>query len=163
MYSTNHKPRALENYVVPLHKMADAAPLWPIEGRYLVGSRVLYIHSALSDTFESISGALTERGYNVTTRAATTGLTQLLGEAQQSDLVIMDIQSDDPNMLDSFDWLRQRWLGPVMILTGALANPEVVRLYQTGADAYLPHPCNVRVLVARAEALIRRSKGLLRR
>lgn len=76
--------------------------------------------------------------------------------AGRPDLVILDVQM--PGM-DGWEVLRQiRLLAetPVLMLTGQVADDDVVRGLELGADDYVAKPCSMRVLVARVQAALRR-------
>ena len=76
------------------------------------------------------------------------------------DMVLLDLSLPD---ISGFDVLKQLRMGrintPVMILSG---NPDIeakVRTLGYGADDYLTKPFNKDELIARINAIVRRSKG----
>ncbi len=96
-------------------------------------------------------------GYEVF--VATDGLTGLhAAESQRPDLVILDLMLPS---LDGFRLLRSIRSGgmrmPVLILTARDAEIDKVRGLKLGADDYMTKPFGVMELLARVEALIRRS------
>lgn len=76
------------------------------------------------------------------------------------DLIVLDLMlpgRDGKSVLRS---LRQKGLHtPVLILTAQEGKTTVVELLNCGADDYLGKPFDLGELIARAKALIRRSKG----
>lgn len=78
-------------------------------------------------------------------------------ERLRPDLVILDVLLPD---IDGFEVCRRiRALGPtpILMLTALAQEDNVVRGFELGADDYLIKPFSVRVLLARVEALLRRS------
>jgi len=80
------------------------------------------------------------------------------------DILIFDRMLPDAEGLDLVETLREAGIEtPVLMLT-ALGNSEnKVEGYERGADDYLAKPFEPAELVARAEALLRRANGSVRR
>jgi len=80
------------------------------------------------------------------------------GLANEVDLVILDVMLPG---LDGFEVCRRLREGgaelPVLMLTAKGSEDDVVRGLRSGADDYVTKPFSVRELVARVEALLRRS------
>jgi len=85
---------------------------------------------------------------------------QFLGDTEPYDVVILDLGLPK---LDGLSVLRQwRQAGrkmPVLILTARDTWREKVMGLRAGADDYLAKPFELEELLARVEALIRRSSG----
>ena len=83
------------------------------------------------------------------------------GESEPFDAVILDLGLP---MLDGLsvlqDWRQRGHKMPVLILTARDSWREKVRGLRAGADDYLTKPFEMEELIARIEALIRRSHGL---
>lgn len=84
-----------------------------------------------------------------------------MGESEPYDVAVLDLGL--PGM-SGIDVLRQ-WRGqgvsvPVLILTARGAWHEKVDGFRAGADDYLAKPFHHEELLARLEALVRRSKGV---
>jgi two-component system response regulator QseB len=74
------------------------------------------------------------------------------------DAVILDIGLPDTNGLELLALWRQNGISlPVLILTARDAIPEKVTGLRAGADDYLTKPFDLNELVARLEALLRRT------
>jgi DNA-binding response OmpR family regulator len=85
-------------------------------------------------------------------------------KAEHFDILIFDRMLPDAEGLDLVEALRNAGIEtPVLMLT-ALGNSEnKIEGYQRGADDYLAKPFEPAELVARAEALLRRANGTVRR
>lgn len=82
--------------------------------------------------------------------------------AEQSiyDIIILDIMMPIMNGYEMLAELRQKKINtPVLILTAKDGIEDKVKGFRTGADDYLVKPFNREELIARVDALIRRSKG----
>ena len=54
--------------------------------------------------------------------------------------------------------IRIHWRGPIVLLVPTDSRSVVLRGYQSGADMHIPIPCDSRELVARVDAVARRSE-----
>ncbi len=102
---------------------------------------------------------LTRRGYKAVT-ALTLGEARKAVEAQMPDLIVLDIMLPDGSGLDFMGELRRYSKIPVLLLTGLTTNEDVVRGLTAGSDDYLAKPYDFGVLMARVEALLRRSEQI---
>lgn len=76
------------------------------------------------------------------------------------DAIVLDLMLPGKSGLELLDgWRRQNNAVPVLILTALDAVDDRVRGLSIGADDYLVKPFAVEELVARLEALVRRSRG----
>lgn len=85
---------------------------------------------------------------------------QFLGESEPYDLIILDLglpQIDGLSVLRT--WREAGNQVPVLILTSRNTWREKVTGLRTGADDYLAKPFEMEELLARIEALLRRSSG----
>jgi two-component system response regulator MprA len=110
------------------------------------------------DVRESLSRALRYAGYDVAT--ASDG-----GEALDSvarfpvDLVVLDVLMPVMDGFDTCRRLRERGdATPVLVLTARDAVDDRVTGLEAGADDYLVKPFALRELLARVQALLRRSR-----
>jgi DNA-binding response OmpR family regulator len=84
------------------------------------------------------------------------GLKQL--QLHQPDLVILDIMMPGMDGWETCSRIRQFSQMPIMMLTALDHESHIIRgLRESGADDYLIKPFNANILVARAEALLRRA------
>ncbi len=83
-----------------------------------------------------------------------------LGQIYEYDIVILDMMLPD---IDGFEVLRRLRANniktPVMILSGLTGSDSKVKGLGIGADDYVTKPFNRGELVARIQAIVRRSKG----
>lgn len=80
-------------------------------------------------------------------------------QGQPFDLVILDIMMP---LLDGFAvcrYIRKRSDVPIIMITAREADDDQVHGYELGADEYVTKPLSPKVLVARANALIKRAEG----
>lgn len=78
-------------------------------------------------------------------------------EAEQPDLVVLDINMPRMNGFEVMRRLRERSSIPVLALTVRSEDDDIVRMLESGADDYLTKPFSPRVLVSRVRALLRRA------
>lgn len=81
--------------------------------------------------------------------------------SQSFDLVILDIMMP---LLDGFSVcrsIRKHSDVPIIIITAREADDDQVYGYELGADEYVTKPLSPKVLVARANALIKRAEGTI--
>jgi DNA-binding response OmpR family regulator len=80
-------------------------------------------------------------------------------ESRKPDVVVLDIMLPDGSGLDFMDELRKGEDPdiPVLLLTGLTAKQDIVRGLKAGGDDYLTKPYDFSELLARIEALLRRS------
>ncbi len=79
-------------------------------------------------------------------------------------LVLLDVNLPDANGLDLCREIHGRQSVPVVMLTVVVDESDVVRALESGADDYIRKPFGTRELLARVQAVLRRShsqEGLL--
>jgi len=83
-----------------------------------------------------------------------------MGENEPYDVIILDLGLPEIPGIDVLKQWRSRQIStPVLILTARDAWHEKVDGFRAGADDYLSKPFHKEELIARIDALIRRSKG----
>ncbi|UJX25352.1 MULTISPECIES: response regulator transcription factor [Pseudoalteromonas] len=108
---------------------------------------------------EQISHALTEHGFAVD-QCHDGEEAWFIGDTEEYDIAILDIglpKRDGLSVLS--DWRRNGNKMPVIILTARDTWRERVTGLRAGADDYLIKPFEMEELLARVEALVRRSNG----
>ncbi len=81
-------------------------------------------------------------------------------EREMFDLFVLDIQLPGISGLEVLGEVRRRGINtPVLMLTVQAAVRDKIRALDGGADDYLAKPFNMEELLARVNALIRRSTG----
>lgn len=120
--------------------------------------RVLLVEDDTS-LAQSIELMLGNSGFNVyTTDLGEEGLD--LGKLYDYDIIVLDLNLPDMSGFDVLRKLRASKVEtPVLILSGLSALDDKVKGLGFGADDYMTKPFNKQELVARINALVRRSKG----
>jgi DNA-binding response OmpR family regulator len=80
-------------------------------------------------------------------------------EAEQPDLVILDVNLPGMSGFDVCRQIRERAATPIMMLTVRSSEEDEVRGLDLGADDYLTKPFSPRTLLARVRALLRRGEA----
>lgn len=120
--------------------------------------RVLLIEDDIT-VASALELMLSAEGFNVySTDLGEEGLD--LGKSYDYDLICLDLNLPD---VHGFDVLKKLRMGrvdtPVLILSGISELDSKVRAFAMGADEYLTKPFHKIELVARINAVVRRSKG----
>jgi two-component system cell cycle response regulator CtrA len=120
--------------------------------------RVLVVEDD-SNTAQSIELMLKAEGYIVdTTNLGEDGLE--IGKLYDYDIIILDLMLPD---IDGYEVLRRlraaRINTPILILSGLSELDSKIKGLGFGADDYLTKPFDRRELIARLQAIVRRSKG----
>jgi two-component system, cell cycle response regulator CtrA len=120
--------------------------------------RVLLIEDD-SAMARSIELMLRSEGFNVyTTDLGEEGID--LGKLYDYDIVVLDLQLPDMSGFEVLKTLRLAKIQtPVMILSGNAIVESKVKALGFGADDYMTKPFHKDELVARIQAVVRRSKG----
>ena len=102
--------------------------------------------------------ALSHAGYEVV--QAESGEEGLVAFSQHpADVVVLDIRLPGRDGLEVCKTIRATSTVPIMMLTARVQEEDVVHGLEIGADDYLTKPFSVRELLARVNALARRSSG----
>lgn len=88
---------------------------------------------------------------------AETGAAMWVALAQKPDVIVLDLSLPDADGMELLRQLRQKSEIPVIIHSNRSDEIERIIGIEIGADDYLPKPCNMRELLARVRALLRRS------
>ncbi len=120
--------------------------------------RVLVVEDD-SNTAQSIELMLKAEGYIVdTTNLGEDGLE--IGKLYDYDIIILDLMLPD---IDGYEVLRRLRAAhintPILILSGLSELDSKIKGLGFGADDYLTKPFDRRELIARLQAIVRRSKG----
>ncbi|GHD44517.1 DNA-binding response regulator, OmpR family, contains REC and winged-helix (wHTH) domain [Marinobacter persicus] len=108
---------------------------------------------------DGLSGQLEKAGFSVdTTYTAREAL--ILGEQEDYRVAVLDLGLPDGNGLDVLrKWRMNRVSCPVLILTARGDWQDKVNGLKAGADDYLAKPFQTEELIARLNAIVRRSEG----
>ena len=97
-------------------------------------------------------------GYRVASAPNGERMRQTLAR-QAVDLVLLDLGLPGEDGLSLMRWLREQWDGSVIILTGRGEAVDRVVGLELGADDYIAKPFDLRELLARVRAVLRRAGG----
>jgi len=79
--------------------------------------------------------------------------------SENPDLIVLDLGLPDAEGFEILRQLRQQSDVPVLIHSTRSDEIERIIGIEIGADDFMPKPCNMRELLARVRALLRRSQG----
>ena len=83
-----------------------------------------------------------------------------IGKLYEHDIIILDLMLPDIDGMEVLRRLRDaRVVTPVLILSGLTESENKVKGLASGADDYLTKPFNKAELLARIQAIVRRSQG----
>ena len=119
---------------------------------------ILMIEDDLS-LIRGLSFALEKQGYALTV-ARTCEKAQEKWEQGGYDLVILDVSLPDGNGFDLCRKIRETSNVPLLFLTAADEETDMVMGLDIGGDDYMTKPFRLAVLLSRIHALLRRSGGL---
>ncbi|WP_206458736.1 response regulator transcription factor [Anaerovorax sp. IOR16] len=98
-------------------------------------------------------------GYTIDT-AVTLAEAYIKLELHRPDCIVLDIMLPDGSGLDFMKKLRESTDAgiPILLLTGLNAQEDILQGLKSGGDDYLTKPYDFKILLARIEALLRRSE-----
>ena len=105
----------------------------------------------------SVSDYLRRFGMTVSTAADGTEMRRVMA-AGEFDVIVLDLMLPDENGLQLCQWVQHNGQVPVIMLTAQGDPVSRVLGLEMGADDYLPKPFEPRELVARINAVLRRTK-----
>lgn len=115
----------------------------------------------LEDDFGLINGlsfAIKKQGYDIEA-ARTTLEADTLWENGEYDLVILDVSLPDGSGFDFCRKIRQTSNVPIMFLTAADEETDIIMGLDIGGDDYITKPFKLAVFLSRINALLRRSEN----
>tara|TARA_B100000282_G_scaffold192176_1_gene140166 strand:- start:1588 stop:2352 length:765 start_codon:yes stop_codon:yes gene_type:complete len=140
--------------------MPVACAMWAFASdiREKVFMRVLLVEDDTS-TAKSIELMLKSEGYIIdTTDLGEDGLE--IGKIYDYDIIILDLMLPDMDGYDVLKALRDAKVEtPILILSGLTELDNKIKGLGYGADDYLTKPFDKRELIARIQAIVRRSQG----
>lgn len=106
-----------------------------------------------------IENILVNGGYRCTLFTKGRELLAALPKADTFDLILLDWEVPDISGLDVLHWIRANigYSVPIMFITSRTAEEDLVTGMQAGADDYITKPISAPELLARVNALLRRS------
>ncbi|ARK98204.1 response regulator transcription factor [Burkholderia pseudomallei] len=118
---------------------------------------IIYLIEDDEDQARSYQGMLQRAQWNV--QVIPEG-TRAFKEIQRvtPDVIVLDLRLPDIDGLEVIAWVRERYAAlPVLVLTNAILESDLVDALEAGADDYLVKPPRERELIARIKALHRRT------
>ncbi len=115
----------------------------------------------LEDDLSLINGlsfALKKQGYEVTV-ALTTLEADVLWERGEYTLAVLDVSLPDGSGFDFCKKIRQTSKVPIMFLTAADEETDIIMGLDIGGDDYITKPFKLAVFLSRINALLRRSEN----
>lgn len=103
-----------------------------------------------------VRARLMEDGYQVLTANTGEAALELL-ENEQPDLVILDIMMPGIDGFETLRRIRREGDTPVIMLSARLSDSDRIKGFENGADDYVVKPFNPDELMARVEAVLRRT------
>ncbi|HEX6723465.1 MAG TPA: response regulator [Burkholderiaceae bacterium] len=105
---------------------------------------------------ELLGGYLGTRGFRVGTAANGAQMRERL-QREPFDLVLLDLGLPGEDGLHLTGWLREHWHGAIIIVTGRSEAVDRVVGLELGADDYVAKPFDLREILARVRAVLRRA------
>ncbi|MBP3951658.1 response regulator transcription factor [Bacillus suaedae] len=99
-----------------------------------------------------------KKEYNVITTTSGMEAIQLI-QTKAVDLIILDVMMEKMDGFTACEKIREISSVPVLMLTARSGEEDKIRGLKLGADDYIVKPFSPRELVARVEAVLRRSSG----
>lgn len=117
-------------------------------------ARILLVDDEVSIQ-RTMTPLLRSRGYEV--EVAGTGRDALAAiEAEQPDLIVLDLGLPDMDGIEVCRRVRERWDTPILVLSARGAEKDKVVALDEGADDYVTKPFGPDELLARVRAALRR-------
>ena len=108
------------------------------------------------DMLRILSRTLELEGFNVDVAANGSSALALMEECRP-DLVVLDVMMPELDGFQVLNLIRQRYSIPVIMLTARCEVTSLQKALALGADDYVTKPFNVRILLARVRAKMRRA------
>lgn len=123
--------------------------------------RIFFVEDDLS-LINGLTFALKKEGYE--TEVARTGLeAEKLWAEGRYDLVILDVSLPDGSGFEICEKIRKDSKVPIMFLTAADEETDIIMGLDIGADDYMTKPFKLAVFLSRVHALLRRSENFRER
>jgi DNA-binding response OmpR family regulator len=140
--------------------MVGNAPHHRQEGGSIIAARILLIDDDVAFC-DYVRMLLSKQGFDVeVAHDALSGLK--LGYSWSPDLILLDIMMPGMDGRETLRRFREMSDVPVMLLTALSSQEDMIRGLELGADEYLTKPVTGGELVARIQAVLRRSVGSTR-
>lgn len=121
--------------------------------------RIFFVEDDLS-LINGMTYALGKEGYEVE-NARTAAEAEAMWAAGEYDLVILDVALPDGTGFALCEKMRQTSKVPIMFLTAADEETDMIMGLDIGADDYITKPFKLAVFLSRIHALLRRSENFM--
>lgn len=74
-------------------------------------------------------------------------------------LCILDVNLPDGDGFGFAKWIRERTNVPILFLTARDLDEDMIRGFEAGGDDYMTKPFNIKILMQRVQAILRRCEG----
>jgi two-component system phosphate regulon response regulator OmpR len=111
------------------------------------------------DVRETVAEYLGDQGFRVTAVDGGEALRGLIESGEEFDVAILDIRMPGEDGLSLARFLRESSDVGIMMLTASGETVDRIVGYEMGADDYVPKPFELRELLARIKALLRRKSA----
>ncbi len=115
-----------------------------------------------SEIRASIARYLSRHGMEVSTAETASDMDRKLG-TNPPDLIVLDVMMPGEDGLAACARLRKTSGVPVLLLTALDSDSDLLKGFETGADDYMSKPFNPPELLARIQAILRRTQGHMQR
>lgn len=119
--------------------------------------RIFFVEDDLS-LINGLSFAIKKQGYEIDI-ARTSSETENLWMNGKYDLVILDVSLPDGSGYDLCKKIRQTSKVPIIFLTAADEETDIIMGLDIGGDDYITKPFKLAVFLSRVNALLRRSEN----
>ena len=111
-----------------------------------------------SEIAESIVRYFGKYGFRVSTACDGAAMREIV-QRESVDVILLDLGLPREDGFELTRWLRERWRGAIIIVTGRGEVMDRVVGLELGADDYVPKPFEPRELVARVQTILRRQRS----
>lgn len=119
--------------------------------------RIFFVEDDLN-LITGLSFALKKQGYEIIV-ARTSAEAERLWQEENYDLVILDVSLPDGSGFDLCKKIRSTSKVPIMFLTAADGEMDIIMGLDIGGDDYITKPFKLAVFLSRINALLRRSEN----
>ncbi|MCR5054169.1 MAG: response regulator transcription factor [Lachnospiraceae bacterium] len=102
---------------------------------------------------------LSKEGYNILEAGDGNEALNIYDTHPDLSLAILDVMMPEMNGYDVAKYIRERSSLPIIMLTAKSAEEDELKGFDVGADEYITKPFSPKILVARVNAVIRRTDG----
>jgi DNA-binding response OmpR family regulator len=109
-----------------------------------------------SEIADSIARYFCRYGFRVSTAGDGTAMREVV-RREPVDVILLDLGLPHEDGFELMRWLRERWRGAIIIVTGRGESVDRVVGLELGADDYVTKPFDLRELLARVRSVSRRT------